>query len=64
MGWVEQDLARYEREQELSEQELPICDACGERIYGDYAYRFPNGDIYCEDCIEEMRVSVIDLMRW
>lgn len=59
-GWVEQDLARYEREQERAEESLPICSCCGERIYDEYCYEFTDGSIYCEDCIEESRKET----RW
>lgn len=59
-GWVEQDLDRYERKQAKAEGLLPICDCCGERIYDDYAYKFEDGSIYCEDCIDACRTEV----RW
>lgn len=59
-GWVEQDLARYEREQAKAEELLPICDCCGERIYSEYAYKFDDGSIYCEDCVESFRTET----RW
>lgn len=51
--WLESDLARYEREQEEYEEALPHCCVCGNAIYDDYAYKWDDGDIFCEECFEE-----------
>ncbi len=31
----------------------PTCDYCGETIEEDWAYEMPNGDLVCEECINE-----------
>lgn len=51
-GWVEQDLARHEREEQQYLESLPVCDICGEPIQSDWTWVI-NGENYCEDCMEE-----------
>ena len=46
------DFDRYEAEQEAQLEKLPMCDKCGEHIQDDYCYEI-NGEIYCEDCMNE-----------
>lgn len=58
MGWVEQDLARYEREQARYEASLPRCANCGEPIYDEWAYEIDPGYYYCEDCAQDWLHSV------
>lgn len=64
--WLETDLARYERQQEAYENALPECRCCGEKIYGEYAWRI-NDELLCEECLNEYlydcRVSVEDLIN-
>ena len=49
IGWVESDLARYEREQETWNG--LVCDKCGEPIPED-AYLI-DGDHLCEECARD-----------
>ena len=45
------DHARWERQQEQLAANLPKCDICGSTI--DDHYFNINGDILCEDCLNE-----------
>lgn len=51
------DWDAYCEEQERKAKKLPICSQCGERIYDDYVYVI-DGELYCEDCIDECREPV------
>ena len=51
------DHDRWQREQERLADKLPECDYCGKTV-DDYYYNI-NGDIICEDCLNEnFRVTV------
>ena len=39
-----------ERQGARAEERLPICDYCGQPIWGDYYFEI-NGDRVCDDCI-------------
>lgn len=45
------DHDRFEREQELLAAKLPTCDYC-EKPVDDYYWNI-NGEIFCEDCLNE-----------
>ena len=45
------DFCSHEREQEWLAAQLPECDHCGKTV-DDYYYNI-NGDIICEDCLNE-----------
>lgn len=34
-------------------EERPTCVWCGEKITDQYAYFFPDGDVVCEECVDE-----------
>ena len=60
--WVTSDLNRYEREQAMWEKYAPICTECGEPIMDDEAYLL-NGEIYCEDCVNQSRIDVTEYIE-
>lgn len=41
---------QYEAQQEAGLARLPKCDCCGEPIYDDELYDI-NGELYCEECM-------------
>ena len=51
--------ASNERKSYNSTKYRPLCSCCQEPISGDMAYRV-NGELYCEDCIEDMKEYVED----
>ena len=53
MPRLNMSLNEYLYEQEKAEQRLPICDKCGEPIYGGYYWEVENYQMYCQDCAEE-----------
>lgn len=51
------DFDRWERQKERMAEKLPECDYCGKPV-DDYYYNI-NGEIICEDCLNEnFRVTV------
>ena len=44
-------LSKHARQKWLEAR--PCCAWCGERITDEYAYEFPDGDIVCEECLDE-----------
>lgn len=51
------DFDRWEQEKERLAANLPECDFCGRTV--DDTYYNINGDIVCEDCLDEhFRVTV------
>ena len=57
MGDPYDDFLRRDEEQAKQLDRLPICCNCGNHTQGDFRYVFPNGDIWCEDCIGDLRIS-------
>lgn len=51
------DFLMHDEEQTELLERLPICCNCGEHTQGDFRYVFPNGEIWCERCIGELRIS-------
>ncbi len=48
---------RHDNEMERELEKRPICAYCGEHIQTDMAV-YMNGEWICDDCIDEMRISV------
>ena len=44
--------ARYEAEQQAKLDKLPKCEYCGEPITDEHLYDI-NGDIICEECLND-----------
>ncbi len=56
-GWTDDPVAdaeRYFAEQDEELEKLPKCCECGEPIQTDTYYEF-DGDLYCEDCMDNHR---------
>ena len=53
--------ALYDREAEY-EESLPTCDCCGEKIFGEHLWVI-NGELWCEDCIDNCKASVDRFME-
>lgn len=53
--------ALYDREAEY-EKRLPTCDHCGEPILGEHLWTI-NGELWCEDCIDNSKVSTERFME-
>ena len=53
------DFQNHEREQELVASKLPECDYCGSTI--DDHYFNINGEILCEDCLNENFRMVVEV---
>ena len=51
-----------ERRNRQYEESCPRCYNCEEPIMGGYAYEV-GGQLYCEDCMDDFRVSVEELME-
>ena len=56
------DFLRYDAAQEAARERLPRCTECGRLIDDDFAYRI-GGEILCEECVENFKVFVSDLME-
>ena len=54
--------SEYNRQQEEALAKRPKCDCCGEPIQTEFCFKVGN-KIYCEDCMEENKVSVDALMN-
>ena len=53
---------RYDEKQQREMDKLPKCEYCGEPITNDFLYNI-NGDIICEDCLNDnFRKHVDDYM--
>lgn len=57
-AWYERDRAEYEYE-----QECPVCVECGEAITDSDEFYMVNGDCYCEQCMDGMRMRVDEYIR-
>lgn len=57
MGEPYEDFLRKEPEEEKWLKTRPVCAWCGHPIQDEYAYEI-DGELVCEDCIEECRTSV------
>jgi formylmethanofuran dehydrogenase subunit E len=53
--------ALYDREAEY-EESLPTCEHCGEKIFSEDCYLI-NGELWCEDCIDNAKVSTERFME-
>ena len=51
----------YDREEECAKK-LPTCDHCGERIFGEHLWKI-NGELWCEDCIDNSKKPTEDFME-
>lgn len=56
------DYERWEADQEAWLRARPVCAWCGEHIQEEYAYRIGD-DLVCEDCLDDARVNVDDLVE-
>ena len=56
------DYDRYEASQEAWLKVRPVCAWCGEHIQDEHAYRIGD-DLVCEDCLDDARVNVDDLVE-
>lgn len=57
------DYDRFDAEQERAMQKYPECACCGKRITDDFLF-YIEGDIYCEECMEdEFRRPVDDFIK-
>lgn len=62
IGFAEFLYEEAERRNSNYEETCPHCSNCGEPIYDDYAWEI-NGEVYCEDCMNDFRVSTEELME-
>lgn len=46
------DFALWDDDQEEKLNKRPLCNYCGQRIQDDCYYEL-NGEIYCQDCIDD-----------
>lgn len=53
------DFLRHDAEQSKLLESLPECDECGHPIQQEMAVCI-HGAYYCDNCLEEMRVSIGD----
>lgn len=51
-GDPDADFMRLDMEQAMYEARLPVCDCCGEVINDDFYWEI-DGEILCEDCLNE-----------
>lgn len=56
------EFERYDREQTEQLKRLPKCSCCGDPIQGEMLYVI-NGELYCEDCIDDCRKYVDDYIN-
>ena len=56
------DFARHDAAQEAARERLPRCTECHRYIDDDFAYRI-GGEVLCEECVENCKVFVSDLME-
>lgn len=64
MTWLysddpEKDFLNYDSEQTRWLNSRPVCCRCGDPIQDEDAYEI-EGNLYCVECIEDMRVSIDD----
>lgn len=57
----ERDFAEWDAEREDWLKRLPRCSECDEYIQSDICYRI-NDELICEDCIENYKVYVDELV--
>ena len=53
------DFEQRDLEQERWLERRPVCDCCGEHIQEDSAVQI-QGDFYCDNCLDDMRVYIDD----
>lgn len=53
----ERDFLNHDSEQERWLNSRPVCCRCGDHIQDEEAYEI-DGDIYCIECVEGMRVLI------
>ena len=51
--------AAHDAAQEAKLMRRPICSMCGEHIQDEYAVKIGD-DLYCDDCIDSMKVPTDD----
>lgn len=52
---------RHEEEKERQLAQLPVCSQCDAPIQSDFCYQI-NGEVICEDCMEQFKKFTTDLM--
>lgn len=57
MGEPYEDFLRKEAEEEKWLKTRPVCAWCGQPIQDEHAYEI-DGEMVCEDCIEDCRTYV------
>lgn len=57
------DAIRNDEENEAWIATRPTCCICGEPITDDYLYEFGDGDVWCESCINDLRMYVDTYME-